>query len=733
MKRAFPKKVKPVPSHTTESDMTTGRYKQALPETNRRARTSAAMIGLAISMGAYSLLAPRQGDHAVAAEPTTNEPTNAVIPTPYQTAAIAPAPESNAAAPAADYPSASGASSVRHTVQEGETIWQLAKRYGTDASIVAAANGIAPDAVLRVGQVLVIPGAGEVLVAQAASPAGDISAGYYGPIASAAPTSPVQPAVEPTPSEADNLTKADNVEPDLSVETSLKTEQDAALTKLKQKREDLRLSLAKLRDTTASEQPSAPLSAPSLQQDATPSVPQLIKGTEPTITPVKPTSVTNGATYRVNPGDTLVAIARNYGVSTQELATANQLSNPNLIEVDQVLTIPQSTAAPVSLAPEMPAQVAKGSALEVPVISAATQPNDSSLPVVALDPRSKTDWSKEQPSVPKPQMFSGKAIAVPTQPPTVSASTTLINGANVLPEEGTAEKVAVAPFTKTPRGTQDSGSDLRYDYVENLRMEIVKLRQKYQGPADLPQLQANSATKVAAASLSLASRSESLPAASTIVNPEFQPTRSESLRSEIQELRNRVKAKRGTVVNVEATTTAQPAAQPQIVAVAPMGSEKYDPLLQAQVGKMVSPDLPALGAAEAYLPGSAGQFNGYIWPAKGVLTSGFGPRWGRMHRGIDIAAPVGTPIHAAAAGKVITAGWNSGGYGYLVEIEHEDGSVTLYAHNNRILVQAGQEVAQGQQISEMGSTGYSTGPHLHFEVHPSGRGAVNPMAFLPRG
>ncbi|RAQ40206.1 peptidase M23, partial [Arthrospira sp. O9.13F] len=107
-------------------------------------------------------------------------------------------------------------------------------------------------------------------------------------------------------------------------------------------------------------------------------------------------------------------------------------------------------------------------------------------------------------------------------------------------------------------------------------------------------------------------------------------------------------------------------------------------------------------------------------------------RWGRMHRGIDIAGPVGTPILAAAPGVVIFSGWNSGGYGNLVELEHPDGSVTLYAHNHRNLVSKGQKVTQGQLIAEMGSTGFSTGPHLHFEIHPTGNGAVNPMALLPR-
>ena len=102
-----------------------------------------------------------------------------------------------------------------------------------------------------------------------------------------------------------------------------------------------------------------------------------------------------------------------------------------------------------------------------------------------------------------------------------------------------------------------------------------------------------------------------------------------------------------------------------------------------------------------------------------------------MHRGIDVAGPVGTPIVAAAMGVVEQAGWNSGGYGNIVEIRHPDGSMTRYAHNNSLNGSAGQTVRQGQKIAEMGSTGYSTGPHLHFEIHMSGQGAVNPVAHLP--
>ncbi len=122
---------------------------------------------------------------------------------------------------------------------------------------------------------------------------------------------------------------------------------------------------------------------------------------------------------------------------------------------------------------------------------------------------------------------------------------------------------------------------------------------------------------------------------------------------------------------------------------------------------------------------------GFSWPAAGKLTSKYGRRWGRMHKGIDIAGPVGTPINAAADGTVISAGWHSGGYGNLVEIKHGDGTTTRYAHNSRISVSVGQTVRQGQLLAAMGSTGNSTGSHLHFEIRHTGGSAVNPIAHLP--
>ncbi|WP_434683797.1 peptidoglycan DD-metalloendopeptidase family protein [Pseudanabaena minima] len=145
----------------------------------------------------------------------------------------------------------------------------------------------------------------------------------------------------------------------------------------------------------------------------------------------------------------------------------------------------------------------------------------------------------------------------------------------------------------------------------------------------------------------------------------------------------------------------------------------------------ISPELPQL-TASAYLPDvqDYGLSTGFIWPADGVFTSGYGWRWGRIHAGIDIAAPIGTPILAAASGVVEYSQWNDGGYGNMIDIRHADGTITRYAHMNALYVKEGQTVSQGQTIGEMGSTGFSTGPHLHFEIRPNGGSAIDPMAFL---
>lgn len=109
-------------------------------------------------------------------------------------------------------------------------------------------------------------------------------------------------------------------------------------------------------------------------------------------------------------------------------------------------------------------------------------------------------------------------------------------------------------------------------------------------------------------------------------------------------------------------------------------------------------------------------------------TSGFGRRWGRMHEGMDMAGPVGTPVYATGDGVVTHAG-RMGAYGNLIKISHELGTETRYAHLSRVNVQVGQRVSQGERIGDMGNTGRSTGSHLHYEVRMNGR-AVDPMSFI---
>jgi len=135
---------------------------------------------------------------------------------------------------------------------------------------------------------------------------------------------------------------------------------------------------------------------------------------------------------------------------------------------------------------------------------------------------------------------------------------------------------------------------------------------------------------------------------------------------------------------------------------------------------------PVAGAAG---PRGGASAAGLIWPVRGTITSEFGPRWGGFHPGLDIADPAGTPIAAAKSGVVISAG-PFGGYGNFVVIDHGGGIVTAYAHQSRIAVSDGQQVSQGQVIGYVGSTGFSTGNHLHFEVRIGGS-ATNPRASLP--
>ncbi len=149
--------------------------------------------------------------------------------------------------------------------------------------------------------------------------------------------------------------------------------------------------------------------------------------------------------------------------------------------------------------------------------------------------------------------------------------------------------------------------------------------------------------------------------------------------------------------------------------------------LAAESANLAAKIQSAQGAAPSSGAG-APSASGFIWPVNGTVVSGFGMRWGRMHEGIDITASSGTPIWAAASGTVIHAGW-LGGYGNLVVVDHGGGLSTAYAHASSILVGVGQSVSQGETLSLVGSTGNSSGPHLHFEVRVNGA-AVDPLLYL---
>ena len=120
----------------------------------------------------------------------------------------------------------------------------------------------------------------------------------------------------------------------------------------------------------------------------------------------------------------------------------------------------------------------------------------------------------------------------------------------------------------------------------------------------------------------------------------------------------------------------------------------------------------------------------FVLPTRAMFTSGFGYRWGALHGGVDLAGPIGTPIHAVSDGVVVDAGATNSGYGAWVKIRHSDGTVTLYGHINSWTVQIGQRVFAGDQIATIGNRGYSTGPHLHFEVLLGGTSQTDPVPWL---
>lgn len=206
------------------------------------------------------------------------------------------------------------------------------------------------------------------------------------------------------------------------------------------------------------------------------------------------------------------------------------------------------------------------------------------------------------------------------------------------------------------------------------------------------------------------------------VEIEKEKARLDELASEAQKVQDEVKAKKAEQQRVLAHARTQQDAAKQMEADLIARSNEIRQMIQSRMQQNSGSDQIVHG-------------NGtFIWPCNGPITSPFGyrthPIFGTTiyHSGIDIGVDYNTPIHAADGGTVILAGW-CGGYGNAVIIDHGNGLQTLYGHNTSVAVSEGQTVSQGQVIAYSGSTGYSTGPHCHFEVRRNGE-AVDPMGYL---
>jgi murein DD-endopeptidase MepM/ murein hydrolase activator NlpD len=798
LKRAYPQTIQPVKASEIDRDDSAESFKQ-----NGIGRVrSLATIGLAISVGASGILMPRNGDSARASElAPTAESTAEVQPIsangPATSASVDGSPTELATAPVGQQP----------IIPPTEGVVSEPTADNIEVAAPALPSEFNPE------QKLNLTGS-EPLDHPAQS---DLQSTAATPLATPVPTlsSIAQPntdgAIESLKKQENRTTASSRTQ--LGYEEGANSSTSAASWQSPVPTPESAFSVTQ----TAIPELSATSVIPSgnaatLNNAASPD--RAFESSEPSLTtPSLPSAVVvppagsapakADVLYKVRSGDTLDAIARGQGVSVKELIAVNKLGDPNFLNINQRLKIPQigsnnstvqaaasipasnSTSfssvaeVPASFNPSSPAPEIAASGVVTPTptvpvvsplgnleglnnISAPIVPKINSIPLTQVSQSISDPGKLELQGEPTPTTFTG-AVDTSTLPKVRSSATVIpqltpisstgglgTDTTNALPDS----YVASASLAESlPVGDAEVGmptGQALNPYAERLRAEIVRLRSEYRAERN----------SIGANSLALGTNDEPLTQVATgnpsesenlnnpyLYTPEYaQPVQNEISRPPSRNWREQVQkqqqerfdparaAELQPIDLTPASTTTSTLEQP-VVATAPLGSEGYDPLSNPSLGQMVSPELPPLSGADTYLPNGGKEqqqsAQGFIWPTKGVFTSGYGWRWGRMHKGIDIAGPIGTPIVAAADGVVTYAQWNDGGYGYLVEITHPDGTETVYAHNNRILVQKGQRVAQGEQISEMGSTGFSTGPHLHFEIHPAGQGAINPMAVLP--
>jgi murein DD-endopeptidase MepM/ murein hydrolase activator NlpD len=158
-------------------------------------------------------------------------------------------------------------------------------------------------------------------------------------------------------------------------------------------------------------------------------------------------------------------------------------------------------------------------------------------------------------------------------------------------------------------------------------------------------------------------------------------------------------------------------------------ADAAQPAVASRPAPVATDKAPARETIHNPLPDPVSHGDAFVWPVIAPISSPFGPRAGSYHHGLDLAANAGTPIHAARSGTVLLAGVVTG-YGNTVILKHPDGTRTLYGHCSKLLVHPGQLVGQGDVIGLVGSTGHSTGPHLHFEIIVNDK-AQDPLVYLP--
>ncbi|MBD2770840.1 peptidoglycan DD-metalloendopeptidase family protein [Iningainema tapete] len=699
MKRALKKKEKAVLENTLSED---AHMEPSLnPRVNRLMPTKVAMIGLAISMGATSLLVTRQSDGAIAAETVGNQNAASTIPTNDSELQL------NQATPVVKPENAAIVEPTAVSQVPG-----LAAQWQVEANKEARmlSNKLTASKSTEVKE---LSHEDKTNVSQFKN---NKNLGFTGNQSVLADSNPAQAGTVSNP-----------------INVQLKAQQEFALSSLQQKSNRLRATLAESRQKeNQDELPKVTPMMPMTTVEKTSQIPQqsqpstsrtklvsrlkqrYLAQPAPLASATPVTSVDNATSTPIADAteETQAVTASSYG-TVSELIKANSQGNPQL--PSSQTQIP-ATATRVGTVTQMP--LTSNSNVVTP--SATVDINNTST---------KTEHSSVSVSTPISTNTQFKPVTEPTaaaNAPTLATTPEVshgIGGDSPIPPALTQQLVA-------QQGATVKKTKLKNQRLRSLQAEIERLREKYRTQ------QSGSSSGNVVVSEGIQRNDEAINNSSvTIPVPSLnnQPVPI-SVPKPMYEY-SKPSSRSRTNQNTEEPINPEYLPNRTTVTI-PARNVDASQSLSTMRGTPVAPDLPPLAAVDRYLPRpideTTASTGSYIWPAKGVLTSGYGWRWGRMHKGIDIAGPTGTPIYAAADGVVEKAGWNSGGYGNLVDIRHPDGSLTRYGHNSKVMVQVGQQVRQGETIAAMGSTGFSTGPHSHFEIHPSGQGAVNPIALLPQ-